>query len=155
MARPILGRNADHRGLQLALQEIDALLSDVLRRAANGELLAPDFQLWLGLAHKGVTALDVLPMFGAALLYEQLSGDASRNETAYHHRVARVVVCLDKLKDKTAGGLPKDLAATGQRKLGRFLIERYSALGVGLLAKIKAADEKARERWALLAKPLK
>lgn len=154
-ARDVLDRNAEHRGLQLALSEIDDLLHDALNRDACGEQLGPDFQLWLGLAHKSVTALDVLTMFCAALLYEQLSNDPAINERAYHHRVARAVVCLDSLKGRSSSGQPKDLAATGQRALGRFLVDRYGALGARLVATIQLAEERERERLALISTPLK
>jgi hypothetical protein len=154
-ARPILERNiAEHRGLQLAINEIDGLLNDALSRAARGEILAPDYRLWLNLAHAGVTPLGIITMFSAALLYEALENDTALSEQNYHHRIARAVMCLDKLKARTAGGCPKELDATGQRQLGRFLLGRFGGLGTSLLTKVRADEEKDRERWAAMAKPL-
>lgn len=154
-ARLVLDRNVEHRGLQLALREIEGLLADALRRHAYGERLAPDFQLWLGLAHRGVTALDVLSTFCGAVVYEQLAGDAALNEQAYHHRIARAVLSLDALKARTAGGLPKELAAQGVRALGRLLLEQYAGLAVGIVDAIRTTDQKAHERRALLTIPLR
>lgn len=154
-ARLVLDRNREHRGLKLALGEIEALLNDALRRHANEEQLAPDFVLWLGLAHKGVSALDVLSAFCGAVVYEQLAGDPALNEQAYAHRIARAVLSLDALKAKTAGGLSKELGAQGLRTLGRFLLERYVALAVSIVEAIKTTDQKAHERRALLTSPLR
>lgn len=89
------------------------------------------------------------------MLYEMLSGGPAHSERAYHHRVARAVVCLDTVRARTSGGVPKDLPATGQRLLGQFLLERDGALGSSLLAKVKVAEDKDRERSALLTTPLK
>ena len=121
----------------------------------DGARLAPDFVLWLGLAHVGVTAVDVLATFCAATAYEQLAGDPALDEQAYHHRIARAVVALDTLKAKTAGGLSKDLGAQGMRTLGTFLLERYASLAVGVVESIRTADQKAQERRAALTIPLR
>lgn len=154
-ARVVMDRNKAHRGIQLAVEEVEALLEDALRRHAANEPLAPDFLLWCSLAHRGVTAHDVLSMVFGAIAYESLAGDAALSELAYIHRVARAVLALDSLKGKTAGGTPKELGATGQRMLGRFLIERYSPLAVGIVDQIKTSDQKAHARYALLTLPLR
>jgi hypothetical protein len=81
-ARLVLDRNKDHQGLQVTLREIEGLLNDALRRHADNELLAPDYRLWLGLAFKGVSALDILAVFCGAVAFEQLGGDPALDERA-------------------------------------------------------------------------
>jgi hypothetical protein len=151
----ILDRNEDHRGIQLAIKEIESLLEDALRRHANQEAMAPDYLLWLGLARQGVTGYHVLSMVFGAVAYESLAGDASLNEQAYQHRVARAVLAMDALKGRTAGGTPKELGARGQRMLGRFLLDRYAPLAVGVVHQIKENDQRARTRYALMTLPLR
>lgn len=152
--RVILETNKDHRGVKLAVAEVEALLDAALRRHADEVPMAPDHLLWLGLAHKGVTGVDVLGMMFGAVAFECLGGSAAIDQCAYQHRVARAVLALDALKGRTAGGTPKELPAIGQRMLGRFLLERYAVLAVGVVEQLKANDQKAHERYALLTLPL-
>jgi hypothetical protein len=149
-----MDRNRDHRGIKLAVAEVEALLSGALRRHADEEPMAPDLTLWCGLAHRGVTGYDVLSMVFGAIAFESLGGSAALDQRAYEHRIARAVLSLDALKGRTSGGTPKDLAATGQRMLGRFLLDRYSPLAVGIVDQIKTNDQKAHARYALLTLPL-
>lgn len=153
--RMVLDRNMEHRGIKLAVSEIEALLEDALRRDAEQEPLSPDYRLWVGLAHRGVTGLDVLQMVLGMVAYEGLAGDSALDEQAYIHRVARAVIALDALKERTVGGNAKELSATGQRKLGRFLLDRYAALAVGVVEQLKANDQKAHARYAVLTLPLR
>lgn len=152
--RAVLERNREHRGIQLAVREIEALLEDALRRDAEQEPMAPDYVLWAGLAHRGVTAFDVLGMVFGAVAYESLGGNAALDQCAYQHRVARAALALDALKGRTSGGTPKELGATGQRKLGQFLLAQYSALAIGVVDQIKGSDQKARARYGLMTLPL-
>lgn len=154
-ARVVLDKNREHRGVQLAIAEVEALLNEALRKHAAQERMAPDFALWCGLAHRGVTGFDVLSMVFGAVAYDSLAGDASLDERAYQHRVARAVLALDALKARTVGGTRKELGAIGQRMLGRFLLDRYAPLAVGVVQQIKDADQKANARYALLTSPLR
>lgn len=153
--RATLANNEGHRGVQLAVAEIEALLADALRRHSAQERMSPDYLLWLDLAQRGVSGHSILSMVFGVIAYERLDGDAALNELAYQHRVARAVMALGARKGRTSGGTPKDLPATGQRMLGRFLLERYSALAVGVVDAIKTTDRKAQERRALLTMPLR
>lgn len=148
--RLVLDRNIQHRGLQLALQELDELLADAMRRFSDGQKLSPDYCLWLGLAQSNTAPMQILTMLVGAILYEQLAGDSAVSRKAYIHRIARAVVSLDRLKP---GG--RDLNATGQRLLGEFLLDRYGPLALGVLGAVKTAEQKAHERRALITAPLR
>jgi hypothetical protein len=150
MARRVLSRNLQHRGLQLALSEVDALLRDAAERHDAGAILAPDYVLWSGLAKANATPMDILTMVCASILYEQLGGDSARDRQAYVHRVARAVLSLDRLRPNR-----KDLAATGQRLLGTFLLDRYAPLALGVVDAVKVGEQRDRERQALLTSPMR
>jgi hypothetical protein len=152
--RPILERNKDHPGVRLASREVDALLADALNRAGRGEILSADMKLWSDMALNGATSSHVLALFCAVLANESLGTDTALSELAHVHRVARAVLSLGRLKPLSAGGVPKDLAARGQRAVGRFMLDRYSPIAANVIKAIESSQRAAVDRHAALTAPL-
>jgi hypothetical protein len=152
--RPVLERNAGHPGVQLASRELDALLADALRRAGDGETLAPDMKLWAELALNGATSTHVLSLFCAVLAHESLGSDTALSELAHVHRVARAVLSLGRLKPLSSGGVARDLGARGQRAVGRFMLDRYSPIATNVIRAIESSQQANVERYAALTAPL-